>query len=195
MKEPTAAYNEQKGGFTPVAPGVYQSHIIALRSREIDTRIVFNFQIKVAEEAGALDVPVMVKNGSEGAQIQYDDSGKAIMSKATYMVGRTFETRGIWFTPTPAAKERWRNRDYKEFCENIGIEFPVDSKTNDVNLGEIEESDVLGLPLLAKIGTLEYTNKKTKKSVKKIAVLNAFGWDSGKRLEPSELEDTQEPPF
>ena len=195
MKEPTAAFNEQKDGYTPTSPGVYQGHIVGLRSREIDDRIVFNFQIRIAEEAGALDVPKLVKNGTDDPEIEYDDAGKAVMMKAEYMVGRTFESRGIWFTPTPPSSERWRNRDYKEFCENVGIQCSRDSETNNVSLGEIEESDVLGLPLLAKVGTLEYTNKKTKKTVKKTAVLNAFNWDNGKRLEPAKLDELQDAPF
>ncbi len=194
MKETTAIYNEQKDGYTPTSPGVYQGHIIGLRSREIGEKVVFNFSIKVADEAAKLDVPKLVKgaNGEE-AQIEYNDEGKAVMIKADYMVGRVFESRGIWFTPIPPTKEQWRNRDYMEFCVNVGVTFPMDEKTNNISLGEVEESDVLGLPLLAKIGTLEYTNKKTKKTTKKTAVLNAFSWTNGKRLKPSELEE--EPPF
>ena len=187
-------YNEEKDGYTPTSPGVYQSHIVGLRSREIGEKVVFNFSIKVAEEAAELNVPKLVKgaNGEE-AQIEYNDEGKAVMVKADYMVGRIFESRGVWFTQIPPPKEQWRNRDYKEFCENIGVTFPIDEKTNNVSLGEVEESDVLGMPLLAKIGTLEYTNKKTNKTVKKTAVLSAFSWINGKRLKPTELEE--EVPF
>ena len=195
MKEATAAFNEQKDGYTPTSPGVYHGHVIGLRSREIDDRIVFNFSIKISEEAGNLEVPKLSKNGSGESKIEYDDTGKAVMIKASHMVDRVFESRGIWFTPTPPSDQRWRNRDYKEFCENIGVQFAIDDKTNDVRLGEVEESDVLGLPLLAKVGTLEYTNKKTNKAVKKVAVLNAFSWDTGSRLKPDELEDSEEAPF
>tara|TARA_Y100001951_G_C11255401_1_gene249039 strand:+ start:341 stop:922 length:582 start_codon:yes stop_codon:yes gene_type:complete len=188
MKETTAVFNEQKDGYTPTAPGVYQSHIIELRSRELDDRVVFNFKVRVAEEAAKLDVPMYSKDGDAGeAQIVKNDVGKAVMVKADYMVGREFESRGVWFTSVPPPKERWRNRDYKEFCEKVGVVFPTD-EANDTQLGEIEESDVLGLPLLAKIGTYEYKNKKTGKATKQTKVLSAFSWHDGKRLKPEELE-------
>lgn len=190
MKETTAVFNEQKDGYTPTAPGVYHSHIVELRSRELDDRVVFNFKVRVAEEAAKLDVPKYNKDGdSDEPQIVKNNVGKAVMVKADYMVGREFESRGVWFTPIPPPKERWRNRDYKEICENIGVEFPVDSKTKDVQLGEIEESDVLGLPLLSKIGIYEYKNKKSGKTTKQVKVLNAFSWNDGKRLKPEELEN------
>jgi len=188
MKETTAVFNEQKDGYTPTAPGVYQSHIIELRSRELDDRVVFNFKVRVAEEAAKLDVPMYSKDGDAGeAQIVKNDVGKAVMVKADYMVGREFESRGVWFTSVPPPKERWRNRDYKEFCEKVGVVFPTD-EANDTQLGEIEESDVLGLPLLAKIGTYEYKNKKTGKVTKQMKVLSAHPWHDGKRLKPEELE-------
>ena len=188
MKETTAVFNEQKDGYTPTAPGVYQSHIIELRSRELDDRVVFNFKVRVAEEAAKLDVPMYSKDGdADEPQIVKDDIGKAVMIKADYMVGREFESRGVWFTSVPPPKERWRNRDYKEFCEKVGVVFPT-YEANDTQLGEIEESDVLGLPLLAKIGTYEYKNKKTGKATKQTKVLSAFSWHDGKRLKPEELE-------
>ena len=188
MKETTAVFNEQKDGYTPTAPGVYQSHIIELRSRELDDRVVFNFKVRVAEEAAKLDVPMYSKDGDAGeAQIVKNDVGKAVMVKADYMVGREFESRGVWFTSVPPPKERWRNRDYKEFCEKVGVVFPT-NESNETQLGEIEESDVLGLPLLAKIGTYEYKNKKTGKATKQTKVLSAFSWHDGKRLKPEELE-------
>ena len=103
------------------------------------------------------------------------------------MINREFESRGVWFTSIPPKKEQWRNRDYKEFAENLGVEYPKDEKTGNIQLGELEESDVLGLPLQAKIGEYEYTNKKTGKTVKKTALLNAYKWPSGTRLKPDEL--------
>jgi len=188
MKEATAVFNEQKDGYTPTAPGVYNAHIIELRSRELDDRVVFNFRVRVAEEAGKLLIPQYSKDGDgDDAQIVKDSSGKAVMVKADYMVGREFESRGIWFTSVPPPKERWRNRDYKEFCEKVGVVFPT-NKENETQLGEIEESDVLGLPLLAKIGTYEYKNKKTGKVTKQMKVLSAHPWHDGKRLKPEELE-------
>ena len=188
MKKTTAVFNEQKDGYTPTAPGVYQSHIIELRSRELDDRVVFNFKVRVAEEAAKLDVPMYSKDGDAGeAQIVKNDVGKAVMVTADYMVGREFESRGVWFTSVPPPKERWRNRDYKEFCEKVGVVFPT-NESNETQLGEIEESDVLGLPLLAKIGTYEYKNKKTGKATKQTKVLSAFSWHDGKRLKPEELE-------
>ena len=87
MKETTAVYNEQKDGYTPTSPGVYPSHIVGLRSREIGEKVVFNFSIKIAEEAAKLDVPKLVKGANgDKAQIEYDDEGKAVMIKADYMV-------------------------------------------------------------------------------------------------------------
>ena len=193
MKETTAIFNEEKDGYTPTAPGNYNAHIIELRARELDDRVVFNFKVRLSEECAKLDIPKYSKDGdADEPQIVKDDIGKAVMIKADYMVGREFESRGIWFTPVPAPKERWKNRDYLIFCERIGVKWPLNEK-GETLLGEIEESDVLGLPLLAKIGPYEYKNKKTKKVTKQIKVLNAYSWYDGKRLKPEELED--EAPF
>ena len=88
-------------------------------------------------------------------------------------------------TPEPVKEERWKNRTYKEFCENLGVMFRVEG--DEIYLDEVEESDVAGKPCLAKVVMNEYETRdgETKRTMQ---VSSVTPWKDGVELSSDELD-------
>tara|TARA_R100001530_G_scaffold42259_1_gene32191 strand:- start:14 stop:574 length:561 start_codon:yes stop_codon:yes gene_type:complete len=186
MKESTTTFDESADGFVPSPPGLYPAHVIAAESREYSGSKVFNFTFKVADEVSKMMVPKMIADGNGW----YKASEETISGK--FLAGRKFFSKGIWFTPNPASDEKWRNRNYKTFCENLGVVFEKSKDDNNVILlCEIEESDVLGFPCLVKVAENSY--EKNGETVRNMKVSSVFTWNDGTALSPDEL--TSDVPF
>jgi hypothetical protein len=187
MKKVDATYNEKDDGFVPVAEGTYPSHVSKFESNEYNGSVVFNLTFKVAEEANKLEIPKLTKDNNGN----YVPTGDTV--SAAFVTGKTYRVdKGVWLTPNPAEGEGWKNKRYKEFFENLGVDFPSDKEGN-VGLGEVEETDVIGLPCLIELRETSFTNKdgETKTSLK---VTNVHPWDDGERLSEEEVE-TDDLPF
>ena len=184
MIETKTTYNESTDGFTPAPPGVYPAHVVGLESREYNGNRVFNFQFKVADEVSKLQLPKMISDGNGWYETATDKEGTPVTQNGKAFSGRKFFSKGIWFTPDPIKEERWRNRAYKEFCENLGVIFRKDG--DDTILDELEESDVMGKPCLANVVTNEYEKDGQTKRTMQVSTVTT--WRDGVELSSDELE-------
>lgn len=177
-------FNESTDAFQPIVAGTYPAHIISFESREINDSIVFNMTFKIADKVGEMEVPVY--QNIDGAYTPtLDEKGEAVTRKGTHLIGKEVRSAGVWLTPSPKEGEGWKNRKYKEFFENLGVNFPTDTNGN-VQLGEVEEDDVLGFPCLAKVGEQEFTNKEGEKKTT-MRVFNTYPWNNGQKLSQDEI--------
>jgi len=192
MKEVEATFNESEDGFTPVVEGTYPAHITSFDSREYNGSKVFNMSYTIADEVSKLDIPKLVKDSNGGYVQSYSTDGAPSTVNAGFMSGNMYRIdKGVWLTPNPAKGEGWKNRRYKEFFENLGVQFPTDDSGN-TTLGEIEESDVLGVPCLVELRETSFTNSEGKER-KAMKVTNVFPWKEGQKLSKDELDS--EVPF
>lgn len=187
MKKVKAVFDESKDGFTYVPPGTYPMNIISFGVKDINDSKVFNMKFRVADEVSKLKVAKTIKNGDGGFTTAKSDNGEDELISATFISGMEYFNKGVWLTPNPEKGKGWQNRKYLEFCENIGIAFDED-KDGIVQLGEIEEEDVLGLPCLGALKTDKFTNAQGEE-VSVLKVMQVFPWADGTRLSEEELGD------
>ena len=184
MIETKTTYNETTDGFVPSPEGVYPCHVVAVDSREYNGNKVFNFQFKVADEVANLKFPKMVSDGNGWYVQAQDKDGQTVVQSGKAFASRKFYSKGVWFTPDPVKEERWKNRTYKDFCENLGVIFRTDGYST--ILDEIEESDVIGKPCLATVVTNEY--EKDGETKRTMQVGNVTLWKDGVALSSDELD-------
>ncbi len=185
MKKTKAVFDETKDGYTYVPPGTYPMHIVSFGVKDINDSKVFNMQFRVAGDVSKLKVVKTVKNG-DGTYIPVkQDNGEDELISAEFISGLEYYNKGIWLTPKPSKEEGWKNRKYKEFCENIGIVFDED-KDGNLQLGEIEEEDVLGLPCLGRLTHDTFTNSQGEE-VSMLKVMQVFPWVDGAKLPDDEI--------
>ena len=190
-------FDESVDGYTPVVPGVYPAHVVELSTKDqkqdgtkfANDSVVFNITFSLADECKKLKVKKMTKNGS-GYEEVLDSDGNSIEIPGDYLAGKKFNSKGVWLTPNPAPGDGWKNRAYKEFFENLGVQFKeVDGK---VKLGYVEKSDVIGMPCLVTLGEEEYPKADGTTGVSTKA-FNCHPWKDGTRL--SEEEVGEDLPF
>lgn len=183
-------FDEAEDGYMPVIPGLYPAHVTSLESRSFDSgSMVFNITFQIADEAKDMQISKQSKNGSGQWSTDKDEKGDDVKISAGYLSGKKFRSTGVWLTPSPGKGQGWKNRNYVHFFEPLGVNFPeADGKTK---IMEVEESDVLGIPSLVKIGEEEYEKDGETKTA--VRIFSTFPWKDGKKLDPSEIEE--EVPF
>ena len=184
MKTIEATFDEAKDGFLPVAEGTYPAHCSGFDINDWKDSKIFNLEFTIAEEAENLSVSKLRSDGNGGFVQEVDSNGVAVTVSAKYMVGKQFKNKGVWLTPKPIPGESWKNRRYKEFFENLGVDFP--SEDGKVSLAEVEEHDVLGLPCLVDIKQEKFKNKEGEERTA-MKVASIFPWADGKKLSADEL--------
>ena len=185
MKElKNTTFNESTDAFQPIVAGTYPAHVTSFESRDINDSVVFNMTFKLADKVGEMEVPVYrTVNGKY--EITTDEDNNEVTRKATHLIGKEVRSSGVRLNPNPKDGEGWKNRKYKEFFESLGVNFPIDDNGN-IQLGQVEEEDVLGLPCLAKVGEQEFTNKEGEKK-STMRVFTAYPWTGGQKLSDDEL--------
>ena len=186
MKEFDAKFDVGTDGYQAANPGKYPAHISAFDVRTFDSGSkVFNIEFTLADECKSMEIHKYARNGNDYNPSNID--GEPEMISAGFMTGKKYKSAGVWLTPNLPKKDGWKNRTYMEFFTNIGVEFP-----NDVNgvleLQEVEEADVIGMPALVDVKPHAYTNKNGEDKVT-LRVLNVFPWNDGDRKEPSKDTD------
>jgi len=191
---PDTTYNEATDGMIPIVPGIYPAHVAALESRDLDTKAgeqtVFNITFLIADEVTKTTVAKLVKNGDGKLVQDMDGNGKPSTVSAAFMKSKRFNSRGIWLTPNPSQGQGWRNRNYKEFFENLGVDFPKNGDGN-VSLALVEESDVIGHPCFVKLQREQYEKDGEVRFVWK--VFDVFPWTDGKLLPAAEVKEDDLP--
>ena len=195
MKDLDATYDPTKNPFTPIEPGFYPAHVTGFGTREVKTKvgdaIVVNMTYEVAEEAGKL---VQILYEMEGYNYKLDDNGDRVVvlngdgkSKTTqckHLVGKKFRDNGTFvFT---GSESSGRNRRYFDLLRTLGVDLKEDSN-GEFPLSLLEEEDVIGVPVLAKLGSEEYEKDGEKRTAWK--VFNVQQWNDGQRLSKEEIED------
>jgi len=186
MKEFDAKFDVGTDGYQAANPGKYPAHISSFDVRTFDSGSkVFNIEFTLADECKSMEIHKYARNGNDYNPSNID--GEPEMISAGFMTGKKYKSAGVWLTPNLPKKDGWKNRTYMEFFTNIGVEFP-----NDVNgvleLQEVEEADVIGMPALVDVKPHAYTNKNGEDKVT-LRVLSVFPWNDGARKEPPKDTD------
>jgi len=186
--ESKTTFNEATDGYTPVVPGTYPAHVKEMEVREFEDsgRKLFKVQFVVAEEVREMTVNKMErKEDGNSLSVVLDADGNNVKVSANYLAGKTFYSKGIWLTPSPKAGEGWRNRNYKEFFENLGIEWSTNKK-GDAILGEVEVEDVIGVPCLAKVVEEQYEKDGEQRTSLKVS--RTMVWNEGTKISKEEIQ-------
>ena len=158
-------------GSQTVIPGVYPAHITNLKTHEYNGSYVFNTSVRIANEATKMNI--------EG-----NDVG--------WMSGREYVSKGVWLNTNPAEGQEWRNKRYLEWFTNCGVDFESANTDGSIKVGQVEENDVLGKPVFARLGKATYTDREgTEKQ--KIEVSAVLPWEDGKPLSEDELSSDDVP--
>tara|TARA_R100000315_G_scaffold59257_1_gene34920 strand:- start:573 stop:1175 length:603 start_codon:yes stop_codon:yes gene_type:complete len=196
MKELDATYDPSKNPYTPIQAGFYPAHVVGFGTRNVSTKvgeaIVVNMTYEIAEQAGELTQIVYEMDGynyrlnSMDEKIPVKDKdGKTQMTKCTHLVGKKFRDNGTFvFT---GSESSGRNRRYFDLLSTLGVDLKEDSN-GEFPLSLLEEDDVIGVPVLARLGSEEYVNKEgeTRTAWK---VFSVEQWNDGERLSKEEVED------
>ena len=195
MKDLDATYDPTKNTFTPIESGFYPAHVVSFGTREVATKvgdaIVINMTYEIAEEAGELTQLVYEMDGFE---YKLDNNGDKIIvknskggsqsTKCKHLVGKKFRDNGVFvFTGNESSG---RNRRYYDLLSSLGIKLKSD-KDGNFPLSLLEESDVIGKPVLAKLASEQYEKDGEKRTAWK--VFTVMEWAEGQTLSKDEIED------
>ena len=146
---------------------------------------------EIAEEAGELTQLVYEMDGFE---YKLDNNGDKIIvknskggsqsTKCKHLVGKKFRDNGVFvFTGNESSG---RNRRYYDLLSSLGIKLESD-KDGNFPLSLLEESDVIGKPVLAKLASEQYEKDGEKRTAWK--VFTVMEWAEGQTLSKDEIED------
>ena len=185
MKKFDAVFEESTDGYQPANPGKYPAHVSGFDVHTHNNSKVFNIEFTLANECKDMQIHKHERKAHTYHPVNKSD-GSPEMVSAGFMTGKKYRSAGVWLTSKLPETDRWKNRKYMEFFTNIGIEFPKDDK-GVMQLGEVEEEDVIGMPVLADIKPYEYKNKDGEMKYS-LRVLSLFPWNDGERVKPKETE-------
>ena len=195
MKELDAKYDPTQNPFTPIEAGFYPAHVSGFSTREVKTKvgdaIVVNMTYQIADEAGEMTQIVYEMEGYEykldkdNKQIPIKDKdGKSKTTKCKHLVGKKFSDNGTFvFTGDEGSG---RNGRYFTLLNNLSINLEADSNGN-FPLSLLEEEDVVGKPVLAKLGSEEYEKDGEKRTAWK--VFSVQPWSDGQQISAEEMEE------
>ena len=195
MKEIDAVYDPTKNPFSPIEAGIYPAHIVGFGTRDVKTRvgdaIVINMTYEIADEAGELVQMVYEMDGynykldnNGEKKVVVDKDGKSKTTKCQHLVGKKFRDSGTFvFTDNESSG---RNRRYFDLLSTLGVNLNENSK-GEFPLSLLEEDDVIGLPVLARLNSEQYEKDGEKKTAWK--VFDVQYWKDGQRLSKEEIED------
>lgn len=195
MKELDAKYDPTQNPFTPIEAGFYPAHVSGFSTREVKTKvgdaIVVNMTYQIADEAGEMTQIVYEMEGYEykldkdNKQIPIKDKdGKSKTTKCKHLVGKKFRDNGTFvFTGDEGSG---RNGRYFTLLNNLSINLEADSNGN-FPLSLLEEEDVVGKPVLAKLGSEEYEKDGEKRTAWK--VFSVQPWSDGQQISAEEMEE------
>ena len=184
MKELDVSFTENDFVKRRLLKGVFPGHIIgmtkgdAVKDSKTGTESYpFNFIIRLSPECAQF----------AGLELRGDSEEEI---DADICVGLTTRTRGIWLCPSPKNEEKWKNKEYVDFMEAHGLEFPK-SKDGGKVLVEFEATDILGKGALYNI-KLEVDkrdfNKREDEQRTYPKVFSATAWESAYEIEVTEEE-------
>ena len=160
MKEFDATFDSVNAQPKKPAPGKYPSHVSGFEAVSLKSGgKVFNIDFTLADEC---------------KKMTEDNLGEESLA---YMAGKQYRSAGVFLTANLPSGERWKNKKYNEFFTNMGVKFPVNGD-GVVNLQEVEEEDIIGLPAIADVQVYKYTTKEGEERTS-LRVMNVFPWNDG----------------
>ena len=190
MKEFDATFNSELDQPQQPVPGKYPSHVSGFEAVLLPSGAkVFNIDFTLAEECKNMTKKQTVQLSKSVSGDVLDDNGNPKEMSLAFMAGKQYRSAGVFLTPKLPPNERWKNKKYTEFFSNMGVKF----NTNDdgvIQLQEVEESDVIGLPAIADVQIYKYTTKDgTKRTT--LRVMNVFPWNDGTK----KIKEDNDVPF
>ena len=195
MKELDATYDPTKNPFTPIEPGFYAAHVVSFGTREVNTKvgeaIVINMTYEIAEEAENLTQIVFEMDGFEyktdkngDKMILKNNKGATQTTTCKHLVGKKFRDNGTFvFTGDESSG---RNRRYYELLNSLSINLES-NKDGNFPLSLLEESDVIGKPVLAKLSSEKYQKDGEERTAWKVFTVTE--WSDGQVKSKDEIED------
>tara|TARA_X000001382_G_scaffold99193_1_gene73668 strand:- start:295 stop:879 length:585 start_codon:yes stop_codon:yes gene_type:complete len=185
-------YDQSSDGVIPIVPGIYPAHVSSFEGREIGTKLgtqkVFNIEFQIADAVDKMEI--QKHEYVDDALVGVEVDGKPQKISASFMKGKRFKSVGIWLTENPADGEGWRNRNYVNFFQSLGVQFPT-TDDGKVKLAEVEEQDVIGLPAFVKLDKEFYEKDGEQRSSWK--AFSATSWADGERLSADEVSGEDVP--
>lgn len=215
MREPTKDVTFGDDDRRPMrVEGEFPAHICGMSSREFGNgNEVFNMTVRFAAECKDVQVPKYMYDaeGVHKRKAVKDDEGEQVYVSAAFYADMEMEDDGTWFYEV--SKESWQtNEKYADRMEALGIDFPEievgkgKHKSKKKVLQKIDADDVLGLPVIAKVGFKkvkvreendkgEWVNKLDADGKQVYAeylkVIDYLPWEDGDKIK---IEEGDEPP-
>lgn len=180
-----------------ITPGIYPAHVADFAVNSFKGNLVYNITYKLADAVKEMEIPQTKRLASGKLQFVHEDADEQnphIMVSAKSLVGRKVKGEGIWYTPTPAEGDGWKNRNYHQNFEAMGVKFPKDKNDKPI-LAEVEREDVIGLPALVHVAEHSYVKEGETEKKYTVNVKSVTEWDDGKRLKEAEMSDEEPLPF
>jgi hypothetical protein len=200
------AFYDESAQWKPTEEGDYPAHISGLTTKEMMTKageaIIVNMTYKIADEAADLKQLVYEMDGykykldQEGNRIPITDGeGEQVTTDCSHLVGEVKYDSG-WFIFT-SSESGSKNARYFRLLENLGIKVEEqtlgDKKVKKLVL--LEQSDVVGKPVIIDLQREEYITSDTKhlppeqqekRSVLKVK--NVQPWADGVEITEDEVD-------
>ena len=187
MKEFDATFDSANDKPKKPVPGKYPSHVSGFEAVSLDSGAkVFNIDFTLADECKNMsrEITMQLSENVSGTEVNDDYSPKK--ESLAYMAGKQYRSAGVFLTPNLPSDQRWKNKKYNEFFTNMGVKFPV-NEDGVVNLQEVEEEDVVGLPSIADVQVYKYTTKDGEERTS-LRVMNVYPWNDGARKKQKEID-------
>jgi|TARA_R110000796_G_scaffold249812_2_gene378035 hypothetical protein len=200
------AFYDESSQWKPTEEGDYPAHISGLTTKEMMTKageaVIVNMTYKIADEAADLKQLVYEMDGykykldQEGNRIPIkDNNGEQITTDCSHLVGEVKYDSG-WFIFT-SSESGSKNARYFRLLESLGIKVEEqrlgDKKVKKLVL--LEQSDVVGKPVIIDLQREEYVTSDTKhlppeqqdrRSVLKVK--NVQIWSDGVEITEDEVD-------
>ena len=178
MKEFDATFDSENDQPKKPIPGKYPSHVSGFEAVTLKSGgKVFNIDFTLAEECKSITKEKTIKLSDNVSGTELDDDNIAKTESLAFMAGKQYRSAGVFLTSNLPKDERWKNKKYNEFFTNIGVKFPVNGD-GIVQLQEVEEEDIIGLPAIVDVQVYKYTTKQGEERTS-LRIMNTYPWNDG----------------
>jgi len=165
--------------------GIFKGNVLDVDTKKLNSgSYLIVLTAKVSKENKELPLSKM-KYDPETEKVILDTEADKVSGES--IIGRTYQSNGIFVTPSPAPGEGWRNRRYVNIFESLGVKF-AKMDNGKTKLALVESKDVIGLPGMFNL-TVETYNRKDGTVGKSTRITDVMTWADAKRLSEEDMED------